>query len=57
MNRTQNLPGPRAIDLADDKVTYDACDLIRNGVKCDIVLNGQTYTLRITGAGKLILTK
>lgn len=57
MSLMQNLPNPSAIDRTDDTVTYDARDLIRNGVKADIVLDGQTYTLRITSAGKLILTK
>lgn len=37
--------------------THDAHALIPNGVKAEIVLNGQTYILRITRAGKLILTK
>ncbi|MEN9062414.1 hemin uptake protein HemP [Ponticoccus litoralis] len=36
---------------------YDAHDLITDGVKAEIVLDGQTYILRITRAGKLILTK
>jgi hemin uptake protein HemP len=36
---------------------YDARDLIRDGVQAHIVLDGQIYTLRITRAGKLILTK
>lgn len=38
-------------------LSYDARDLIPDGVKAEIVLDGQTYTLRITRAGKLILTK
>ena len=57
MTFMQNLPTPRSIDPVDDTVTYDARDLVRNGIKADIVLDGQTYTLRITRAGKLILTK
>ena len=57
MSLMQNLPKPSAIDRTGDTVTYDARDLICNGVKADIVLDGQTYTLRITRAGKLILTK
>lgn len=57
MSLMQNLPNPSAIDRVDDTVIYDARDLIRNGVKADIILDGQTYTLRITRAGKLILTK
>jgi len=37
--------------------TYDANDLTKDGDQAYIVLNDQTYTLRITRAGKLILTK
>ena len=41
----------------DNIPTYDARDLVSNGVQARIVLDNQTYTLRITRAGKLILTK
>jgi hemin uptake protein HemP len=37
--------------------TYDANDLTKDGDQAYIVLNDQTYVLRITRAGKLILTK
>ncbi|MFT5797064.1 MAG: hemin uptake protein HemP [Candidatus Azotimanducaceae bacterium] len=37
--------------------TYAAKDLTENGDLAQIVLDGQIYTLRITRAGKLILTK
>jgi len=37
--------------------TYAARDLTENGDQAQIVLGDQTYTLRITRAGKLILTK
>ncbi|MFT7136685.1 MAG: hemin uptake protein HemP [Akkermansiaceae bacterium] len=37
--------------------TYDARDLTKSGELAQIVLEDQTYTLRITRAGKLILTK
>lgn len=37
--------------------TYAAEDLTKGGDQAQIVLSGQTYTLRITRAGKLILTK
>jgi hemin uptake protein HemP len=57
MSLMQQLPDPQAVDRTDNTVTYDARDLIPNGNKADIVLDGQTYTLRITRAGKLILTK
>ena len=37
--------------------TYWAEDLTKGGELAQIVLGDQTYTLRITRAGKLILTK
>lgn len=37
--------------------TYSAKDLTQDGDVAQIVLGDQTYTLRITRAGKLILTK
>ena len=37
--------------------TYSARDLTQEGELAQIVLGDQTYTLRITRAGKLILTK
>ena len=37
--------------------TYNARELVKNGVQACIVLDDQTYYLRITRAGKLILTK
>lgn len=37
--------------------SYAARDLTQGGDLAQIVLDGQTYTLRITRAGKLILTK
>lgn len=36
---------------------HDALDLTEGGTQARIVLNGQIYVLRITRAGKLILTK
>ncbi len=36
---------------------YAARDLTEGGDLAQIVLDGQTYNLRITRAGKLILTK
>ncbi|MGZ2257238.1 hemin uptake protein HemP [Roseobacter sp. A03A-229] len=42
---------------AADIVTYDVRDLIETGVQARLVLDGQPYFLRITRAGKLILTK
>jgi hemin uptake protein HemP len=37
--------------------TWHAEDLTRGGIQARILLNGQIYSLRITRAGKLILTK
>ncbi|MEJ8562158.1 hemin uptake protein HemP [Yoonia sp. GPGPB17] len=36
---------------------YDARDLIEDGDQAHIILDDQVYVLRITRAGKLILTK
>lgn len=36
---------------------HDAVNLTGGGVQARIALNGQIYSLRITRAGKLILTK
>lgn len=36
---------------------YDALSLTQNGKTAQITLNGMVYTLTITRAGKLILTK
>lgn len=57
MSTMRNLPPPRDADHADGTLIYDARDLVANGVKAEIILDNQTYTLRITRAGKLILTK
>lgn len=37
--------------------TYKAEELTQGGVQARILLNDQVYSLRITRAGKLILTK
>ncbi len=44
-------------DVASDLPTYDAQHLVMNGDQARIVLDDKIYTLRITRAGKLILTK
>ena len=56
MNAMTDGPPTLAQDLPKID-TYDARDLIRGGVQTCILLDGQTYYLRITRAGKLILTK
>jgi hemin uptake protein HemP len=51
---------PKTIEidrLASDLPTYDAQQLVMNGDQARIVLDDKVYTLRITRAGKLILTK
>ncbi|WP_371060035.1 hemin uptake protein HemP [Rhodosalinus sp. 5P4] len=40
-----------------DLPRHDAHDLMAGGSTAEIDLDGQVYTLRITRAGKLILTK
>ncbi|NSX55971.1 hemin uptake protein HemP [Parasulfitobacter algicola] len=41
----------------NDLPTYAAVDLTKGANQAQIVLGDQTYTLRITRTGKLILTK
>lgn len=48
--------GP-ALRVEDDTPVHDARALTRDGACARIVLDGKVYTLRITRAGKLILTK
>ena len=45
------------INTATSLPAYDARCLTQDGNQAQIVLDGQVYTLRITRAGKLILTK
>ncbi|CUH81004.1 hemin uptake protein HemP [Tropicibacter naphthalenivorans] len=54
---SQPAPAPLPRQGADGAPVFDARALIPDGVKAEIVLDGQSYTLRITRAGKLILTK
>jgi hemin uptake protein HemP len=46
-----------APQLTDTTPLHDAARLTRGGNLARILLNGQVYSLRITRAGKLILTK
>lgn len=57
MNAVTPAPEPTAKSDRTQLDTYDARDLVRNGVQSCILLDGQVYYLRITRAGKLILTK
>ncbi len=58
MNAITRPTALTAFSVQDDNLpTYDARALVPNGVQARIALDGQTYVLRITRAGKLILTK
>jgi hemin uptake protein HemP len=57
MNMMTDAPKPAPLQDIAQPDAYDARDLIKDGVQANIVLDGQVYTLRITRAGKLILTK
>lgn len=50
-----DLPKPSPVD--NELPTYDARKLLGNGILGRLVLDDQLYFLRITRAGKLILTK
>ena len=45
------------IALTESAPLHDARELTKGGVQARIALDGQVYALRITRAGKLILTK
>ena len=55
MTAMQSLAQPE--NSAPRLDTYDARDLVKDGVQACILLDDQVYYLRITRAGKLILTK
>lgn len=57
MNAMTQVPRPTSAPQTPKLATFDARDLIREGTQACIVLDDQTYYLRITRAGKLILTK
>ncbi|MEQ3710415.1 MAG: hemin uptake protein HemP [Tateyamaria sp.] len=57
MNAMTQVPPPTTVPASLQIDTYDARDLIKYGAQASIVLDGQVYYLRITRAGKLILTK
>ena len=54
MIRAQTAAQP---ELQPDPTWHDARGLTQGGQTATIVLDGKIYTLRITRAGKLILTK
>ncbi|MEM1064659.1 MAG: hemin uptake protein HemP [Pseudomonadota bacterium] len=52
------VPALQPSKLPDDDVpAYDAREMTGDGVQARIILDDQMYWLRITRAGKLILTK
>lgn len=57
MNVMTEAPKPRVAKSAERIDTYDARELVKDGVQVRIMLDDQAYYLRITRAGKLILTK
>ncbi|WP_415919286.1 hemin uptake protein HemP [Tateyamaria sp. SN6-1] len=57
MNAMTQVPAPTTVPDTPPIDTYDARDLIKDGTQASIILDGQVYFLRITRAGKLILTK
>lgn len=57
MNVMTQAPSPTDAGNAPKIDAYDARDLVKDGVQACIVLDEQVYYLRITRAGKLILTK
>ncbi len=57
MNVMTEVPKPKVAKPTQSIDTYDARDLVKDGVQACIILDDQTYYLRITRAGKLILTK
>ena len=54
MIRAQTKAEPELVPHID---MHDARELTSGATTTNIVLDGQVYTLRITRAGKLILTK
>lgn len=57
MNVMTEVPKPKVANPTKSIDTYFARDLVKDGVQACIILDDQTYYLRITRAGKLILTK
>lgn len=54
---TMNISVAMASQITDATPVHNAISLTEGGAQARIVLNGQVYSLRITRAGKLILTK
>ena len=56
MNTAKPLPNSSP-NILNTVPTYYAADIVQGGSQANITLEDQVYTLRITRAGKLILTK
>lgn len=52
-----DMAGAQGLCPVDTTPLHDALHLTAGGAQARIVLQGQVYSLRITRAGKLILTK
>lgn len=57
MSIAKEIPSQTLAELQRATPTYDALDLTQGNGLAHIQLAEQVYTLRITRAGKLILTK
>lgn len=58
MNAHVDLTAAPRVHVPDQSMpVHDAEALTKGGAQARIVLHGQVYSLRITRAGKLILTK
>ena len=57
MTAHPRLPAMTPRPQSHDHPAWNARDLTAGGQSATIVLDGQAYNLRITRAGKLILTK
>ena len=57
MNAMTDVPNRSTKHEPPQIDTYDAREIIKDGIQARIVLDDQAYYLRITRAGKLILTK
>ena len=58
MNAISRLSKPeRNVAQCDEMPTYDARAIVADSKQARIMLDGQSYFLRITRTGKLILTK
>lgn len=57
MTLAPSMLSPDALATAEDAPAYRAHDLLAGGTTARIVLDDRVYTLRLTRAGKLILTR